>query len=131
MHGACNEHLTRTSTCNEHLTRTSTHSPSYPHTTHSTQILAKAEFLNPGGSVKDRVALEMVQEALATGALTPGGLVTEGTAGSTGISLALVCAAYHCKCFIAMPDDAAVEKLHALQALGVCFRGCFVSLCNP
>lgn len=100
-----------------------------PHKTHSPpnqQILAKAEFLNPGGSVKDRVALEIVQHALATGALQPGGLITEGTAGSTGISLALVCAAYHCKCFIAMPDDAAIEKLYALQALGMMRGGVMV-----
>lgn len=54
------------------------------------QILGKAEFLNPGGSVKDRVALQIVREALADGRLKPGGLVTEGTVGSTGISLAMV-----------------------------------------
>ena len=48
------------------------------------QILAKCEFLNPGGSVKDRVALQIVTEALADGRLQPGGLITEGTAGSTG-----------------------------------------------
>lgn len=60
-------------------------------TTAAPQILAKAEFLNPGGSVKDRVALRIVQEALASGALAaPGGLITEGTAGSTGIALAMV-----------------------------------------
>jgi cysteine synthase len=56
------------------------------------QILAKAEFLNPGGSVKDRVALQIVREALAEGRLQRGGLITEGTAGSTGISLAMVSA---------------------------------------
>lgn len=48
------------------------------------QILAKAEFMNPGGSVKDRVALEIIQEAFWEGRLAPGGLVTEGTVGSTG-----------------------------------------------
>ena len=52
------------------------------------QILAKAEFLNPGGSVKDRVALEIVQEAFQEGRLAPGGLVTAGTVGSTGQWLA-------------------------------------------
>jgi len=83
------------------------------------EILAKAEFLNPGGSVKDRVALEIIQEAVADGRLKPGGgLVTEGTVGSTGISLALVAAAYGCRCFIAMPDDAAIEKAQMLEALG-------------
>jgi cysteine synthase A len=54
------------------------------------QILGKAEFFNPGGSVKDRVALRIIQEALAAGQLAPGGLITEGTAGSTGVSLAMV-----------------------------------------
>eukprot|EP00775_Hariotina_reticulata_P012198 gene12198-12335_t len=83
------------------------------------EILAKAEFLNPGGSVKDRVALGIVQEALGRGQLVaPGGLITEGTAGSTGVSLAMVAAALGCRCFIAMPDDAAVEKVQLLQALG-------------
>lgn len=82
------------------------------------EILGKAEFLNPGGSVKDRVALRIIQEALASGALQPGGLITEGTAGSTGVSLAMVAAAYGCRCFIAMPDDAAIEKAELLQALG-------------
>lgn len=53
-------------------------------------ILAKAELLNPGGSVKDRVAKAIVTEALRAGSLRPGGLITEGTAGSTGVSLAMV-----------------------------------------
>ncbi|KAF6244133.1 cysteine synthase [Scenedesmus sp. NREL 46B-D3] len=82
------------------------------------EILGKAEFLNPGGSVKDRVALRIVQEALSSGRLQPGGLITEGTAGSTGVSLAMVAAAVGCRCFIAMPDDAAIEKAQLLQALG-------------
>ncbi|WIA40306.1 hypothetical protein OEZ86_013677 [Tetradesmus obliquus] len=82
------------------------------------EILGKAEFLNPGGSVKDRVALRIVAETLASGQLQPGGLITEGTAGSTGVSLAMVAAAVGCHCFIAMPDDAAVEKAQLLQALG-------------
>ncbi|KAJ9515563.1 hypothetical protein QJQ45_021677, partial [Haematococcus lacustris] len=82
------------------------------------QILGKAEMLNPGGSVKDRVALQIVTEAMAEGRLLPGGLITEGTAGSTGVSLAMVAAAVGCHCFIAMPDDAAIEKVQVLQALG-------------
>jgi cysteine synthase len=56
-------------------------------------ILAKAEFLNPGGSIKDRIALHMVRKAAASGRLTPGALITEATAGSTGVSLAMVAAA--------------------------------------
>ena len=79
------------------------------------QILAKAEFLNPGGSVKDRVALEVIQEAMAEGRLAPGGLVTEGTVGSTGVSLAMCAAAAGCRAFVAMPDDAAIEKAQMLQ----------------
>lgn len=83
------------------------------------EILAKAEFLNPGGSVKDRVALEIIQEAVKEGRLAvPGGLITEGTAGSTGVSLAMVARALGCRCFIAMPDDAAIEKSQTLEALG-------------
>lgn len=62
------------------------------------QILGKCEFLNPGGSVKDRVAAEIVHEALASGRLQPGGLITEGTAGSTGVSLAMVAQAVGCRC---------------------------------
>ncbi len=82
------------------------------------QILGKAEFLNPGGSVKDRVAQRIMEEAFASGALQRGGLVTEGTVGSTGISLAMVAAARGVRCFVAMPDDAAMEKSQLLTALG-------------
>lgn len=65
--------------------------------------------------MKDRVALEIIQEALAQGRLAPGGLVTEGTVGSTGVSLAMCAAANGCRAFIAMPDDAAIEKAQMLQ----------------
>ena len=79
------------------------------------QILAKAEFLNPGGSIKDRVAAQIIKDALESGSLSEGGLITEGTAGSTGISLAMMAQAAGCKCFIAMPDDAAEEKSQILS----------------
>lgn len=82
------------------------------------EVLGKAEFLNPGGSVKDRVALGVIREALARGDLQEGGTVAEGTAGSTGISLAMLCSALGCHCFIALPDDAAQEKEATLRALG-------------
>ena len=82
------------------------------------QIFGKAEFLNPGGSVKDRVALRIMEEAFDRGDLKRGGLVTEGTVGSTGISLAMVAAARGVRCFVAMPDDAAIEKSQLLVALG-------------
>ncbi|KAL0443284.1 UNVERIFIED_CONTAM: Cysteine synthase 2 [Sesamum latifolium] len=74
------------------------------------EILGKAEFLNPGGSVKDRVAVKIIEEALESGALAPGGVVTEGSAGSTAISLATVAPAYGCRCHVVIPDDAAIEK---------------------
>ncbi|PNW71677.1 hypothetical protein CHLRE_16g664250v5 [Chlamydomonas reinhardtii] len=86
------------------------------------EIWVKAEMLNPGGSVKDRVALQIVSEALADGRLRPGGLITEGTAGSTGVSLAMVAAAYGCRCSITMPDDAAIEKANMIQAYGASVR---------
>jgi cysteine synthase A len=82
------------------------------------EVYAKAEFCNPGGSVKDRVAVRMLRDALDSGALRAGGLVTEGTAGSTGISLALVAPALGVRCHIVMPDDVASEKSATISALG-------------
>jgi len=81
-------------------------------------VYGKCEFLNPGGSVKDRVAARIVQEALDSGAFSPGGLITEGTSGSTGISLAMVARAHGLRCFVSLPDDAATEKSQVLEALG-------------
>ena len=69
------------------------------------EILGKAEFMNPGGSVKDRAALWMVQEAEKNGSLKPGGTVVEGTAGNTGIGLAHVCNNRGYKTIIYMPDN--------------------------
>eukprot|EP00889_Picochlorum_renovo_P008839 jgi/Picre1/35869/NNA_003328.t1 len=96
------------------------------------RILGKAEFMNPGGSVKDRVALEIFRRALEEGRLRPGGLVCEGTVGSTGVSLAMLAPSFGCRCFIAMPDDAAEEKVTMLKALGaeVC-RVRPVSIAHP
>ncbi|GAV68804.1 PALP domain-containing protein [Cephalotus follicularis] len=82
------------------------------------KILGKCEFLNPGGSVKDRVAVKIIEEALEAGKLLQGGVVTEGSAGSTAISLATVAPAYGCKCHVVIPDDAAIEKSQILEALG-------------
>lgn len=82
------------------------------------EILGKAEFLNPGGSVKDRVAVKIIEEALDSGVLVQGGMVTEGSAGSTAISLATVAPAFGCKCHVVIPDDAAIEKSQILEALG-------------
>lgn len=82
------------------------------------EILGKCEFLNPGGSVKDRVAVKIIEEAIESGKLTRGGVVTEGSAGSTAISLATVAPTYGCKCLVVIPDDAAIEKSQILEALG-------------
>lgn len=82
------------------------------------QVYAKAEFMSPGGSVKDRIALQIIKEAIEDKLIDQGGLVCEGTAGSTGVSLAMVAAAHGLRCFVAMPDDAAIEKVQLLEALG-------------
>jgi cysteine synthase A len=82
------------------------------------EILGKAEFMNPGGSVKDRAALAMVLRAEERGELSPGGIVVEGTAGNTGIGLAHVCNARGYRCVIVMPDNQSPEKVRLLEALG-------------
>ena len=81
-------------------------------------ILGKCEFLNPGGSVKDRAALFIIDDAVARGALLPGGTIVEGTAGNTGIGLATVGNARGYKTIIVMPDTQSVEKQDSLRALG-------------
>ncbi|HEY9845784.1 MAG TPA: cysteine synthase A [Candidatus Caenarcaniphilales bacterium] len=86
------------------------------------QILGKAEFLNPGGSVKDRAALYIVQDAEAKGLLKPGGTVVEGTAGNTGIGLAHICNAKGYRCVIVIPETQSQEKMDALRALGADVR---------
>jgi cysteine synthase A len=82
------------------------------------EILGKAEFMNPGGSVKDRAALAMVLRAEERGELSPGGVVVEGTAGNTGIGLAHVCNARGYRCVIVMPDNQSPEKVRLLETLG-------------
>ena len=81
-------------------------------------IFGKCEFLNPGASVKDRAALGIVRDAEARGELAAGGCVVEGTAGNTGIGLALVCNALGYRCIIVMPDNQSREKMDTLRALG-------------
>ena len=81
-------------------------------------ILGKAEFLNPGGSVKDRAALYIIQDAEEKGLLKPGGTVVEGTAGNTGIGLAHICNAKGYKCLIIIPDTQSQEKIDLLRTLG-------------
>ena len=82
------------------------------------EILAKAEFLNPGGSVKDRAALAIVQDAEARGALKPGGVIVEGTAGNTGIGLALVGNARGYRTVIVIPETQSQEKKDMLRLCG-------------
>jgi cysteine synthase len=81
-------------------------------------IFGKCEFANPGASVKDRAALFIVRDAEATGALKPGGTIVEGTAGNTGIGLALVANALGYKTIIVMPETQSQEKKDTLRALG-------------
>ena len=85
-------------------------------------ILGKAEFLNPGGSVKDRAARGIVEDFEARGMLVPGGTIVEGTAGNTGIGLALVGNARGYRTVIVMPDDQAPEKYGLLRAFGADLR---------
>jgi cysteine synthase A len=81
-------------------------------------IFGKAEFMNPGGSVKDRAASAIVADAERRGTLGPGGTVVEGTAGNTGIGLAHVCNARGYRCVIVMPDNQSPEKYRLLEMLG-------------
>jgi cysteine synthase A len=82
------------------------------------EIWGKCEFANPGASVKDRAALWIVRDAEARGALQPGGTIVEGTAGNTGIGLALVANALGYKTVIVMPETQSREKMDTLRALG-------------
>jgi cysteine synthase A len=81
-------------------------------------IYGKAEFMNPGGSVKDRTALGIVRAAEQAGELQPGGVIVEGTAGNTGIGLTLVANALGYECVIVMPQNASQEKAAQLEMLG-------------
>ena len=81
-------------------------------------ILGKAEFMNPAQSVKDRAALFLIEDALARGAIQPGGVVVEGTAGNTGIGLAALSRAFGLRAVIVMPDTQSIEKKDAVRALG-------------
>jgi cysteine synthase len=81
-------------------------------------VLAKCEHMNPGGSVKDRIALAMVDEAEASGALRPGGTIIEATAGNTGVGLAIVAASRVYRLVCVMPEKMSADKRLALAALG-------------
>jgi len=81
-------------------------------------VWAKMEQANPGGSVKDRICLAMIEEAERTGKLRPGGVVVEPTSGNTGIGLALVCAVRGYRCILAMPESMSLERRQLLEAYG-------------
>ena len=82
------------------------------------EILGKAEFLNPGQSVKDRAALAIIRDAEKRGELKPGGVIVEGTAGNTGIGLTLVAKALGYRTVIVIPETQSQEKKDALRLLG-------------
>jgi cystathionine beta-synthase len=81
-------------------------------------VLAKVEYMNPGGSVKDRIALKMVEAAEASGELKPGGTIVEPTSGNTGVGLAMVAQAKGYKCVFVCPDKVSEDKRNVLKAYG-------------
>src|SRR3712207_856571 len=81
-------------------------------------VLAKVEYLNPGGSVKDRIAVRMVDAAEASGELKPGGTIVEPTSGNTGVGLALVAQERGYRCIFVCPDKVAADKVNTLRAYG-------------
>lgn len=96
-------------------------------------VVAKVEYLNPGGSVKDRIALRMVTDAEASGALQPGGTIVEPTSGNTGVGLALVAQSRGYHCVFVCPDKVSADKIRVLQAYGATVEVCptAVSPDNP
>ncbi len=84
----------------------------------ATPVYAKAEFFNPGGSVKDRIGLAMIEAAERDGRLRPGGVIVEGTSGNTGVGLALAAALKGYRCIFTMPDKMSQEKVRLLKAFG-------------
>lgn len=83
-----------------------------------TEVIAKVEYFNPGGSVKDRIALAMIEDAEASGRLKPGGLIVEPTSGNTGIGLALVAAVKGYRVIFTMPETMSVERRKLLASFG-------------
>src|SRR6187431_1755959 len=82
------------------------------------ELLAKLEYLNPGGSVKDRIGLAMVEAAEQDGRLRPGGTIVEPTSGNTGVGLAMAAALRGYRCIFVMPDKMSQEKISMLRAYG-------------
>src|SRR4030065_721662 len=82
------------------------------------ELLAKLEYLNPGGSVKDRIGLAMIEAAEKDGRLRPGGTIVEPTSGNTGVGLAIAAALRGYRCIFVMPDKMSQEKISMLRAYG-------------
>ena len=83
-----------------------------------TPVYGKAEYANPGGSVKDRIGLAIIEEAERAGELRPGGTIVEGTSGNTGVGLAIAAALKGYRCVFTMPDKMSQEKVRLLKAYG-------------
>src|SRR5258708_16641241 len=81
-------------------------------------VLAKVEYFNPGGSVKDRIAVRMIEAAERSGALKPGGTIVEPTSGNTGVGLAIVAQQKGYKCVFVCPDKVSTDKINVLRAYG-------------
>src|SRR5690348_4190500 len=81
-------------------------------------VLAKVEYMNPGGSVKDRIALKMIEAAEASGELQPGGTIVEPTSGNTGVGLALIAQRRGYRCVFVCPDKVSQDKRDVLRAYG-------------
>ena len=84
----------------------------------SSKIFAKVEYVNPSGSIKDRMAIYMIEDAEKHGLLKPGGTIVENSSGNTGSSLAMIAAVKGYKCIITMPDKMSDEKKNLMQAFG-------------
>src|SRR5258708_26565839 len=82
------------------------------------QIIAKVEFFNPGGSVKDRIGISMIEAAERAGQIKPGGTIVEATSGNTGVGLAIAAAIKGYKCVFVLPDKQSIEKIKQLRAFG-------------
>ena len=83
-----------------------------------TPVYGKAEFFNPGGSLKDRIGLPIIEQAEREGRLKPGGTIVEGTSGNTGVGLAIAAALRGYRCIFTMPDKMSQEKVRLLKAFG-------------